>query len=342
VLVVDDVETNLYVAQGLLQPYGLTVDCVKSGQEAIDRMKDAAVTYDMIFMDHMMPEMDGIKAAGIIRAMDTDYTRLPIVALTANAIVGMREMFLEQGFNDFLSKPISRPNLDEILVKWIPREKQQPAAPGLIPAVSEAVPGDAPAEELSIEGVDTHKGITLVGGSRPVYCEVLTVFSRDAAGRLDLLQRVPTLAELPSFTTQVHALKSAAASIGAAAVAQRAASLEAGARQGDLAAINGQLAPFALALEALVQNIRASLHLDEAEAAWPSNGPVEMPQAVQELLTQLRAALQAEEIRPIDLFLDSLKNTDLSPPLRQAASAISNCVLISEFGEAVEIIDRLV
>ncbi|MDR3200873.1 MAG: response regulator, partial [Spirochaetales bacterium] len=126
VLVVDDVETNLYVARGLLLLYGLHVDCAKSGQEAITRIREEEIPYDLVFMDHMMPDMDGVEAAGLIRAINTEYARsLPIIALTANAIVGMREMFLEKGFNDYLSKPISRSKLDEILIKWIHPEKQR-------------------------------------------------------------------------------------------------------------------------------------------------------------------------------------------------------------------------
>jgi CheY-like chemotaxis protein len=92
---------------------------VKSGQEAISRVL-SDTHYDIIFMDHMMPEMDGIEATRIIRDFNTEYAKtLPIIALTANAIVGMREMFLANGFNDYLSKPIDFSKLDDILLKWV-------------------------------------------------------------------------------------------------------------------------------------------------------------------------------------------------------------------------------
>ncbi|MCL2284303.1 MAG: response regulator [Fibromonadales bacterium] len=121
ILIVDDLETNLYVAKGLLSPYKLNIDTVCSGQEAIKKIENGK-TYDIIFMDHMMPEMDGIEATKHIR--DLGYG-LPIVALTANVISGMKEMFLSNGFNDFLPKPVDQAKLNAILEKWIPKEKQK-------------------------------------------------------------------------------------------------------------------------------------------------------------------------------------------------------------------------
>jgi CheY-like chemotaxis protein len=123
-LVVDDIGTNLKVAKGLLSPYHATVDTVLKGTQAIELVKQHE--YDIVFMDHMMPEMDGIETTAAIRAMDGErYKTMPIVALTANAVAGMQEMFLENGFNDFLAKPIDVSKLDEMLLKWITKEKRE-------------------------------------------------------------------------------------------------------------------------------------------------------------------------------------------------------------------------
>jgi CheY-like chemotaxis protein len=337
VLVVDDVETNLYVARGLLQPYGLTIECVKSGQEAIDRIRETKIPYDMVFMDHMMPEMDGIEATGIIRSMNTGQTRrLPVIALTANAIVGMREMFLGQGFNDYLSKPISRSKLDEILVRWIPPEKQQPIA------APDAADAPAAPTDLSIEGVDTSQGVAMLGGSRDGYLEVLGIFCQDAAQRLEGLRKTPGSGkeELHAFTTQVHALKSASASIGAAGVSQQAAALEAAGRNEDLGAIGEHLEKFCADLEALVHNIRAALQVESA-AAPAEDGEGELSEPLRELFTQLRQALEEQEIRPIDLLLEKLKAVNAGASLKQTIAAISGSVLVSEFAEAIAIIDAV-
>jgi signal transduction histidine kinase/DNA-binding response OmpR family regulator len=114
VLIVDDKPANLLVARGLFKPYGLIMDTASSGQEAIEKAK--AANYDLIFMDHMMPEMDGVEAAKIIMGHGV---RAPIIALTANALRGMREFYLEHGFHDHLSKPIDSKMLNEVIVKWI-------------------------------------------------------------------------------------------------------------------------------------------------------------------------------------------------------------------------------
>jgi PAS domain S-box-containing protein len=119
VLIVDDVGTNLYVAKGLMAPYELTIDTAESGFEAIEKIKDGKV-YDIVFMDHMMPEMDGVETTKKLRAIGYNQ---PIVALTANAVMGQAEMFLSNGFDDFISKPIDIRQLNAILNKMI-RNKQ--------------------------------------------------------------------------------------------------------------------------------------------------------------------------------------------------------------------------
>jgi CheY-like chemotaxis protein/anti-sigma regulatory factor (Ser/Thr protein kinase) len=119
VLIVDDVGTNLYVAKGLLAPYELTIDIAESGPETIEKIK-AGKVYDIVFMDHMMPEMDGVETTKILREMG--YSR-PIVALTANAVMGQAEMFLSNGFDDFISKPIDIRELNAVLNKMI-RDKR--------------------------------------------------------------------------------------------------------------------------------------------------------------------------------------------------------------------------
>ena len=133
-LVVDDLPSNLKVTEGLLAPYKAAVETCLSGKEALDRIKQQ--DYDLIFMDQMMPEMDGVETTAAIRLWEKEQeelrnknmvakqTKVPIIALTANAVSELKEMFIENGFNDFLAKPIDISKLDEILGRWIPKEKQ--------------------------------------------------------------------------------------------------------------------------------------------------------------------------------------------------------------------------
>jgi signal transduction histidine kinase/HAMP domain-containing protein len=120
VLVVDDFIQNLEIAAALLGKYKMQVDCVLSGQEAIDRIKNEEPVYNAIFMDHMMPGLDGMETTQIIRGIDSEYAKnIPIIALTANAITGNEQWFLENGFQAFLAKPMNIMLLDSIIKQWI-------------------------------------------------------------------------------------------------------------------------------------------------------------------------------------------------------------------------------
>ena len=199
VLVVDDIETNLKVADGLMRPYKMQVELRKSGIAAIESVKKNS--YDLIFMDHMMPEMDGVEATKRIRELGFD---LPIIALTANTVAGAREMFLESGFNDFLSKPIIIDKLNAILEKWIPKEKQEKASEGS----SEAITAIAEAE-------------------------LLAIFYKDGFSKIEILNKCLEVQDYNLYTIHVHALKSASANVGAANISESAKALEDAGKRGD-------------------------------------------------------------------------------------------------------------
>jgi signal transduction histidine kinase/response regulator of citrate/malate metabolism len=260
-LIVDDINTNLKVAEGLLAPYRATVETCTGGLEAIELVKSR--DYDLVFMDHMMPDVDGIEATRGIREWEESLREqgiarnaVPIIALTANAVVGMKEMFLEEGFDDFLAKPIDISRLDEILDKWVPKSE------GVKKIESEDM--DDEDEEIEnevfpvpIPGVDTQKGMSITGGTEEFYRRVLALFLQDALERLPRLQTAPETDALRSFITQVHALKSASKSIGADEFSASAAALEAAGKAGNLAFIKDNLSGFTKCLTELIENIRA-------------------------------------------------------------------------------------
>jgi CheY-like chemotaxis protein len=172
---VDDIEINLDVAEGLLRPYKLTIDRAAGGLEAVRLVRENR--YDLVLMDHMMPGMDGMEAVAAIRSWEdksaspsAPEARLPIIALTANAISGMKEIFLEKGFSDYLSKPIETTKLDEVMSRWIPPEKRIKTDAGI---KRETFSGDT---ELWIPGVNTQKGIAMTGGTEAGYRKVLVQF----------------------------------------------------------------------------------------------------------------------------------------------------------------------
>ncbi|MDR0323735.1 MAG: response regulator, partial [Treponema sp.] len=201
VLVVDDVPVNLQVVKGLLEPYGIKVYTAASGQEAVDKVCSGK-KYDLVFMDHMMPVMDGIEAVRNIRVWEDKQpqkTRVPIIALTANALVGNIEMFLSKGFDGFLAKPVEVVELDAALNSWI-RDKQSPET--LLQAEKkEDKEQDKQMNNTSLKdipGVDMQHGIALSGGTTAKYCTVLSMFCEDAEERLPFLKTAPV--ELQVFT----------------------------------------------------------------------------------------------------------------------------------------------
>jgi CheY-like chemotaxis protein len=126
VLVVDDIEINCEVAQGILTTYGITVDCVNSGKEAIELIRKGKPYYNAVFMDHMMPELDGIETTQIIRSkIDSEYAKtIPIIALSANIVADNGDIFINCRFNDFLSKPIETQSLDNVIRRWLKKEPE--------------------------------------------------------------------------------------------------------------------------------------------------------------------------------------------------------------------------
>jgi len=257
-LVVDDIPSNLKVAEGLLSPYIAKIDTCLSGAEAIELVKRNK--YDLIFMDHMMPEMDGIEATAIIRAWEKDSAsqQIPIIALTANAVVGMREMFIGSGFNDYISKPIDVSKLNEILDHWIPKEKKETGSKNCDPESISPLPTTHSLLPV-IPNVDTAKGVAMLRGRMDIYKKVLSMFCEDVDARLAQLQTMPEADTLPTFIIQVHSLKSVTASIGAQEVSSHAAGLEAAGKAADMTFIREHLPDFTVQLAELGKNIRVAL-----------------------------------------------------------------------------------
>ncbi|MDR2162147.1 MAG: response regulator [Desulfovibrio sp.] len=326
VLIVDDIATNLKVLQGLLLPYRMRVDSCDSGRMAVSLVRSRI--YDLVFMDHMMPGMDGIEATRKIRALRGQrFSSLPIVALTANALSGMRAMFLENGFNDYLTKPIDLTQLSEIMNKWIPVHKR--LRPDAEEAPADLEPGSAPG--LDIKGLDARAGIDRSGGSESGFREVLRLFRRDAETLLPELQKPPPAGNaeaLRRFVIQVHALKSASANIGAAEVSQLAAILENAGNRGDMPTIYLVLDDFNRALRLLLASIREQLEEADGGAAAGAD-PLN-----RDLLLLLRQALQNEDITSVDSALDRLRALPASSSDLDAVERISDLVLVSEFAKA--------
>ncbi len=218
ILIVDDNTINLTVAKGLLEPLEMQIDTAASGKEAIEKI--SIKQYDLIFMDHMMPEIDGVETTHIIRRFHEEYQDVPIIALTANAVEGTREMFLREGMNDFVAKPIDFSVIVGKLKHWLPGEKIQKVQ-GQKKIKREA------AQEVSIEieGLDTKFALNLLGEEK-LFWSVLKDYYRVIEKKCKLIKSLEEAENWKGYTIEVHALKSASRQIGAISLANKAERME--------------------------------------------------------------------------------------------------------------------
>ncbi|MDR1021151.1 MAG: response regulator [Synergistaceae bacterium] len=332
VLIVDDISTNLRVSKELLSLYGLEAHTCLSGQEAINLAR--ANRYDIIFMDHMMPGMDGIEAASIIRATDPDdgyYRGLPIIALTANAVSGQREMFLRSGMSDFLAKPIDLQKLDSILQKWLPKEMLLDLR------------NDAPDESAAmghvrlfeIPGVSVETGLANSGGSVEAYLDILDVFCTDIEEKSKQIEQCAANGDLSLYMTLAHAFKGASRSIGAAEFGDLAAQMEGAARAGDMDTIALETGAFLAFARELTGSIRNSMKLNGARGR--QNGE----DLTQSRIEPLRSALECMDISAANRLIVEYSALPLNERARKTLSDIENHVLMFDYDKAVEIMDSI-
>lgn len=246
VLIVDDNVINRKVARGFLKNYGFDLTEAESGAQAVELVR--SVRYDIIFMDHMMPGMDGIEAARIIRSDCGENGAAPvIIALTANAMEGMREHFLECGFQDFISKPLDRKELHQLLMRWVPEKyrktkKQEEESKALDPA------------DFQIDGVDMKSAMQYYSGDAQGFADLLELYYIDGKRKTGLLRELAA-SDMLNYQIEVHGLKSASANIGAMDVSEMARAQENAAAQGDRALIDEKLPVLLAEYETLLTNI---------------------------------------------------------------------------------------
>ncbi len=224
ILVVDDNAINLTVVKGLLSPLEMRIDTALSGREAI--FKVTAKKYDLVFMDHMMPEMDGVEATQIIRKMSGENSQVPILALTANAVEGTREMFINGGMNDLVTKPIELKDIVSKLRKWLPPEKIRRKEEKGEDALQSSQSGmTSQATNISINGLDVEKAVGFLG-SEELFWAVLKEYYRVIDKKYAIIQKYEQEELWHEYTVEVHALKSASRQIGAFELAETAEQME--------------------------------------------------------------------------------------------------------------------
>ncbi len=257
VLIVDDNAVNLKVAVGLMRPYHMQFLTVESGPAAIGMLHSKDI--DLVLMDHMMPEMDGVEATRIIRGMEGEYyKKLPIIALTANAVNGVREMFISEGFNDFIAKPIEVSTLDKVLKTWLPKEL-------ICAPVTEEIRGDrrnAKQRQQADEGlISESKGLSYTGGDVEAYYDILSVFIKKGEEKLDVIRDYYESENWKNYIIEVHALKSSSLGIGCTTLSDIAKSLEAAGKAEDYSTIHDNNAEMLSLYERVLDEGRKMLEI---------------------------------------------------------------------------------
>ncbi|MCR5746501.1 MAG: response regulator [Lachnospiraceae bacterium] len=236
-LTVDDEPMNLKVAKNLFRRYGMEVSLASSGSEAIELCDKT--NYDIIFMDYMMPQMDGIEAAKRIRSVSARKGYQPvIVALTANAMSTAREMFMKEGFDGFISKPVEISELERILKKVLPNSFITYMDEEGIEYLAEdgqfgEVINNSPTDELKAAGIDIDTGLGYCLNDMDLYKEVLLEFANDSTEKKEELEKFYKSNDWENFTIRIHALKSSARMIGALSISDRAKTLEEASKESD-------------------------------------------------------------------------------------------------------------
>jgi CheY-like chemotaxis protein/HPt (histidine-containing phosphotransfer) domain-containing protein len=318
-----------------MKPYGMTVDCVTSGRAAVELVRKGETRYNAIFMDHMMPGMDGLEAARIIRnEIDSDYARtVPIIALTANAIVGNEKLFLNNGFQDFLTKPIDIMKMNAAINRWV-RDREQEKKMG-IDTESRLAEGsrDAKADGVNNadedlerqvaeliksargEGLNAEAGLERFGGDGKAYMESLRSYALHTPALLEAAHDTDTLSD---YAITVHGIKGSSYGISADTVGRAAEELEHAAKAGNADFVKAGNEAFIESVERFIARLTELLDTLEETIQKPRKAA---PDPV--LLARIRDAAEQYDMGELDRAMEKLEQcayeseAELVPWLRE-------------------------
>lgn len=296
-LVVDDTPVNLSVFSSLLKSTKVRIDKALSGDEGISLYRRQH--YDIIFLDHMMPEKDGIETLKEMKAVvDTPNGETPVICLTANAISGMREMYIKEGFDDYITKPLDPDRLEAMLLHYLPKDKVEAAAEDEIENeynISDFL--------FEIDGLDVNTGIKHCK-SRGAYMETLKVFLDTAKNNADEIERYRDEGDIENLTIKLHALKSTARVVGALKLGDLAERLEAAGKSGDKRILEEQTGDILAEYRKLVKALEP---LNETDDEGGKERPLISGKDIEEAYAAIAGFLDSFEYDSVVNIVDSLK-----------------------------------
>ena len=287
VLIVDDNEINLAVAQGVIEPLGMQVDTATSGAECIEKVRN--FRYDIVFMDHMMPELDGVETTHIIKERFPSYANVPIIALTANVAGGARDMLLREGMSDFIGKPISLRTITSKIRRWLPAEKIIPVKKTDVTEKPQSILPDIP--ELDLKGA-----MTLMGNEK-LLLSVIEQYYRSIGKNIAKMNASYENGNIELLTIEFHSLKSTSKQIGANHLSALAKGLEYAGKENDIGFISENIDKFLDEYKEM-EKILSSY--------FGKQNSSEEKQEIKPLLSELKKALSDMDALQIDDVLEKI------------------------------------
>lgn len=334
ILLVDDNELNLVVAKELLKPLRMQIDTAENGLQAVKMVRGSQ--YDLVLMDHMMPVMDGIEAAKAIRALPEDkYQKLPIIALTANAMVDARKEFLNAGMNGFVAKPIDFARICNQLKLWLPKD--------LVRDVPKEEAKKLLADDLSdreIQPEDPQMGFSFEEGvnhcgSKAALMKTIRIFYRTIDSKADKIEQCLKEGLISDYVVEVHALKSSALLIGAVPLSEAAKELEGYGKQGKTELLE-EKTPDLLAMYRDFKDILKP-YADKEEAARQEASNGEWCQALQ----QIHQCIEQFDLDGVDQIMEQLEEYQVPECIRESMDQLRVYVADVSLEEIMELTDTM-
>ena len=334
ILLVDDNELNLVVAKELLKPLRMQIDTAENGLQAVKMVRGSQ--YDLVLMDHMMPVMDGIEAAKAIRALPEDkYQKLPIIALTANAMVDARKEFLNAGMNGFVAKPIDFARICNQLKLWLPKD--------LVRDVPKEEAKKLLADDLSdreIQPEDPQMGFSFEEGvnhcgSKAALMKTIRIFYRTIDSKANKIEQCLKEGLIGDYVIEVHALKSSALLIGAVPLSEAAKELEDYGKQGNTEVLE-EKTPDVLTLYRDLKNILRP-YAEKEEDAKKEFSDGEWITALQ----QIHQCIEQFDLDGVDQIMEQLEEYQVPECIRESMDQLRVYVADVSMEEIMELTDTM-
>ena len=337
ILLVDDNDMNLKVAKGLLEPFKMQIDVAKNGKEAIQKV--LAKKYHIVFMDHMMPVMDGVEATKAIRKLQgSDFKNLPIVALSANATSEAKEMFIKEQMSDFVAKPIRMKEITACLLKWLP-EDIVINEDKVLATEEETQPVENPTDALPvIEGLSVTEGIKNCG-SLELFYDLLNDFYKLIDTKSAKVENCLKEGLIRDYTIEVHALKSMARMIGALELSEQFYQMEMLGNAGETDLIEKRTPGILELYRSYKEVLKDHVKTEEEEKTTVSYEQVE------KTLARLHDAMDSFDLDEADEAMKELESYDLpetiSPMIEKLGVLVTDVAMEEVMALAEEIREKL-